>query len=161
MFGPLFHHDLVNADAHPGNFVVLDDDRLGLLDFGAVLAFDHEVVVQLGELLRSLVDPAGHDVVRRMEDAGIGMRRPDRVVLVELVELMAAPLRGTTDFATDRSLEAIGAFKQRHPVAMLRFEADPHLLPVFRAIVGVYHALKHLRVEADVGAALVELLAES
>eukprot|EP00042_Codosiga_hollandica_P021145 m.72014 g.72014 ORF g.72014 m.72014 type:complete len:149 (+) comp50215_c0_seq2:115-561(+) len=46
----LFHDGLFNGDPHPGNFILLPDGRLGLIDFGQVK--------QLTEIDRSAVFPA-------------------------------------------------------------------------------------------------------
>jgi len=43
---------LLHADPHPGNFRVLDDGRLGVLDFGAVNRLPDGIPVPLGRLLR-------------------------------------------------------------------------------------------------------------
>lgn len=45
-----------HADLHPGNLLLLDDDRLGLLDFGAVGVIDQETRTLLAALLAAIVD---------------------------------------------------------------------------------------------------------
>jgi predicted unusual protein kinase regulating ubiquinone biosynthesis (AarF/ABC1/UbiB family) len=42
---------LLHADPHPGNFRMLADGRLGVLDFGAVNRLPHGLPVEMGELL--------------------------------------------------------------------------------------------------------------
>ena len=39
----MFAGRLLYADFHPGNFLFMDDGRLGLIDFGFVLPLDDEV----------------------------------------------------------------------------------------------------------------------
>lgn len=45
-----------HADLHPGNLLLLEDDRLGMLDFGAVGVIDQETRTLLAALLAAIVD---------------------------------------------------------------------------------------------------------
>ena len=49
-------HGVFHADLHPGNIMLLDDDRLGLLDFGAIGVIDAETRQLLATLLLALVN---------------------------------------------------------------------------------------------------------
>jgi predicted unusual protein kinase regulating ubiquinone biosynthesis (AarF/ABC1/UbiB family) len=44
VFRSIFEHGLFNGDPHPGNYLFLDDGRVGFLDFGCVRAFSTEFV---------------------------------------------------------------------------------------------------------------------
>jgi predicted unusual protein kinase regulating ubiquinone biosynthesis (AarF/ABC1/UbiB family) len=48
---------LLHADPHPGNFRLLDDGRLGVLDFGAVDRLPDGLPMFFGRLLRIMHDP--------------------------------------------------------------------------------------------------------
>jgi predicted unusual protein kinase regulating ubiquinone biosynthesis (AarF/ABC1/UbiB family) len=66
---------LLHADPHPGNFRILPDGRLGVVDFGAVARLPGGIPVPLGRLSRLAVagDSAGVlDLMRRL-----GFVRPD------------------------------------------------------------------------------------
>ena len=43
VFGSFHRHGLFNADPHPGNYVFLEDERVGFLDFGCVQEFPLEI----------------------------------------------------------------------------------------------------------------------
>ncbi|MFH1468789.1 MAG: AarF/ABC1/UbiB kinase family protein [Pseudomonadota bacterium] len=162
VLGPLFAAGVINADAHPGNFVVLADGRLGLLDFGAVTAVPAELVDGIAALALALMLPQGQDMVAALAGAGMRVTKVDartRAVLEELADALGAMLRGPCDFARDTALERLGQIKQRNPRQMLHFRPDPGLLPVFRALIGVYHALKHLEVVGDLGPVVRALVA--
>jgi predicted unusual protein kinase regulating ubiquinone biosynthesis (AarF/ABC1/UbiB family) len=47
---------LLHADPHPGNFRLLDDGRLGVLDFGAVARLPHGTPEPLGRITRLVLD---------------------------------------------------------------------------------------------------------
>ena len=49
-------HGIFHADLHPGNIMLLDDDRLGLLDFGAIGVIDAETRQLLATLLLALIN---------------------------------------------------------------------------------------------------------
>jgi predicted unusual protein kinase regulating ubiquinone biosynthesis (AarF/ABC1/UbiB family) len=64
---------LLHADPHPGNFRLLDDGRLGVLDFGAVARLPDGIPASLGRLTRLLIDGRG--------DAAIDVLRQENFVL--------------------------------------------------------------------------------
>ncbi len=76
---------LLHTDPHPGNFRLLDDGRLGVLDFGSTLALDG-MPTTFGRLIRALtgVDPAA--VERTLREEGF-LRGP--VDVTKLVGWMA------------------------------------------------------------------------
>ena len=55
---------LLHADPHPGNFRLLDDGRLGVIDFGAVARLPHGMPPGLGRIARAVVD----DDAERVEE---------------------------------------------------------------------------------------------
>jgi predicted unusual protein kinase regulating ubiquinone biosynthesis (AarF/ABC1/UbiB family) len=61
---------LLHADPHPGNFRILPDGRLGVVDFGAVARLPGGVPEPLGRLTRLAVDGDGAGVLRVMRDLG-------------------------------------------------------------------------------------------
>ena len=69
---------LLHADPHPGNFRVLPDGRLGVLDFGAVLPTPDGMPASFGRLMRVMTaaDPATIDAGLRAE----GFIRPGATV---------------------------------------------------------------------------------
>jgi predicted unusual protein kinase regulating ubiquinone biosynthesis (AarF/ABC1/UbiB family) len=87
----------LHADPHPGNFRLLPDGRLGVLDFGSTEAVPAGWPPALGTLLRALRDedaPALHDVARSH-----GLVRSDTVDAAALLDLLGPygePLRTPT-----------------------------------------------------------------
>jgi predicted unusual protein kinase regulating ubiquinone biosynthesis (AarF/ABC1/UbiB family) len=53
-FGSIYHLQHFNADAHPGNYVLLDDGRVAFLDFGMTKRLDPEQI----ELEQAAIDAA-------------------------------------------------------------------------------------------------------
>ncbi|MFC4912334.1 ABC1 kinase family protein [Actinomadura gamaensis] len=90
MLDGVFH-----ADPHPGNLLLLDDGRLGLIDFGSVGRLDGELRAALGRIL-------------------LAVNRADPIALTDaLLEVTARP-----DELDEQALErAVGAFMARHLAA--------------------------------------------
>ena len=66
---------LLHADPHPGNFRMLADGRLGVIDFGAVARLPDGYPPALGRLTRLAVD--GDDEGALAVLRGLGFVRPD------------------------------------------------------------------------------------
>ena len=87
----------LHGDPHPGNFRLLPDGRLAVLDFGATEALPHGWPARLGPLLRAGRDrdaQALHDVA-----SSAGLLHPDRVTapaLLALLDPYLQPLREPT-----------------------------------------------------------------
>lgn len=61
---------MLHADPHPGNFRILPDGRLGVVDFGAVARLPEGLPPSMGRLLRHAVDGDFHKVVAGLRDEG-------------------------------------------------------------------------------------------
>jgi predicted unusual protein kinase regulating ubiquinone biosynthesis (AarF/ABC1/UbiB family) len=85
---------LLHGDPHPGNFRLLPDGRLGVLDFGATEPLPGGWPAALGPLLTALRVRDGEAVGRILED--VGVVDPDRWAAPALLHLLgpyADPLR--------------------------------------------------------------------
>src|SRR5437763_1339337 len=77
-FGSIYHLQHFNADAHPGNYLLLEDGRVAFLDFGMTKQLDKEQI----ELEIVAVDAALEDDPERLRDAlgDLGfLHKPKRV----------------------------------------------------------------------------------
>ena len=83
---------LLHADPHPGNFRLLDDGRLGVLDFGAVDRLPGGLPRFFGRLLRIMHedDPDTEEVERELR--ANGFLRPGIHVDLEALQAFLAPL---------------------------------------------------------------------
>jgi predicted unusual protein kinase regulating ubiquinone biosynthesis (AarF/ABC1/UbiB family) len=84
----------LHGDPHPGNFRLLPDGRLAVLDFGATEALPHGWPARLGPLLAAGRD--GDAAVVHRTAASAGLLRPDRVpaeALLALLDPYLQPLR--------------------------------------------------------------------
>jgi predicted unusual protein kinase regulating ubiquinone biosynthesis (AarF/ABC1/UbiB family) len=52
----LYHLQTIHADPNPGNFIFMSENRLGIIDFGCVKAFEDEFLRTFSKLHASLID---------------------------------------------------------------------------------------------------------
>jgi predicted unusual protein kinase regulating ubiquinone biosynthesis (AarF/ABC1/UbiB family) len=83
---------LLHADPHPGNFRLLDDGRLGVLDFGAVDRLPDGLPPIFGRLLRIMHDPAPDIAGVENELRANGFLRPGISVDLDALRDFLAPL---------------------------------------------------------------------
>ena len=62
--------EMMHGDAHPGNFMLMDGDKMGVIDFGAVAPLPGGMPVELGQLLRYAVDKNYDKLLPTMEKIG-------------------------------------------------------------------------------------------
>jgi len=89
---------LLHADPHPGNFRMLADGRLGVLDFGAVNRLPHGLPVEMGELLTLAMAGDAEAALEGLRHQGFV--KPsidiDAEALLVFLEPFMAPLRTDT-----------------------------------------------------------------
>lgn len=88
-FGSIYHLQHFNADAHPGNYLLMGDGRVAFLDFGMTKRLDAEQI----SLEIAAIEAAIEDDPQRVRDAlaDIGyIKRPDRVDAEKLMRHVRA-----------------------------------------------------------------------
>jgi predicted unusual protein kinase regulating ubiquinone biosynthesis (AarF/ABC1/UbiB family) len=150
-----FHeHQMLHADPHPGNFLLLPDGRMGLLDFGCVRTYDPaftdgwlKVVVAKWRhekhRLRDLFDALGYAPMK-------GSKGLTNQQLHELTEITTAPFLYDRDFdwAAWRPRPALEAFTKAN-LAVLQYASPPEAVFYFRVAAGVWGLLTRAGVKAN------------
>ncbi len=94
-------HGFFQADPHPGNILVVDEDHIAFIDFGEVSALSEKRLNSLGELLWSIDRKDMDKAVATLEDMGIITDSIDMDAFQEdfadLVELICASKIGNMD----------------------------------------------------------------
>jgi predicted unusual protein kinase regulating ubiquinone biosynthesis (AarF/ABC1/UbiB family) len=83
---------MLHADPHPGNFRLLDDGRLGVLDFGAVDRLPDGLPPIFGRLLRIMHDPDPDIIEVERELRADNFLRPGIAVDLDALRAFLAPL---------------------------------------------------------------------
>ncbi|KUH93971.1 AarF/UbiB family protein [Mycobacterium sp. IS-3022] len=79
--------EMVHGDAHPGNFMLLPDDKMGVIDFGAVAPMPGGWPIELGQILRYAVDKNYDKLLPTMEKAGF-IQKGQQVSTREIDEML-------------------------------------------------------------------------
>jgi predicted unusual protein kinase regulating ubiquinone biosynthesis (AarF/ABC1/UbiB family) len=89
---------LLHADPHPGNFRLLPDGRLGVIDFGAVNRLPEGLPVEMGKLLTRGLAGDAEGVLRGLREAGFVKEsiEIDAEELLGYLDPFIAPLRTET-----------------------------------------------------------------
>lgn len=138
----VFVHGLIHADPHPGNLVLMDDGRLGLLDFGMVTSLSPAMRSDLLRMMLAAADGDGDGVADICERLCVVLPELDRAAYRRAV--CNAVLRYAS--ASDRSRLEEG----RLLLSLTRIGADNGLRPpaelslLGRALLNLEPALERL-----------------
>ncbi|MDQ2853068.1 AarF/ABC1/UbiB kinase family protein [Dermatophilaceae bacterium Sec6.4] len=139
--GPL-KAGLLHADPHPGNFRLLPDGRLGVLDFGAINRLPDGLPPALGPLLNDAVDGNAQSFVEGLRREGFirrGVRVDDEAILSYL-KVFLEPLH-VQEFTFSRAwMRSIFAYINDPRSAQfaigLKLNLPPNYLLIHRAWLG-------------------------
>lgn len=79
--------EMVHGDAHPGNFMLLPGDKMGVIDFGAVAPMPGGWPVELGQILRYAVDRNYDKLLPTMRKVGF-IQKGQEVSTREIDEML-------------------------------------------------------------------------
>jgi len=133
---------LLHADPHPGNFRLLDDGRLGVMDFGAVARLPDGMPEPVGRLTRLALDGRAHEVLDGLRAEGFvsASIAVDADRLLGYLQPMMAPLRAEEFHFTRAWLrqEAVRIGDPRSEAAQLgrQLSLPPSYLLIHRVTLG-------------------------
>jgi predicted unusual protein kinase regulating ubiquinone biosynthesis (AarF/ABC1/UbiB family) len=148
LYGPLLSSGLVHADPHPGNFLVLPDGRLGVLDFGSVKRYLPELTEAYREVYRSLLQATEPDYERLLARTGFEVHvtpREYRPVLAQFFDLMRLPLRvDSFDFGDAQLVREFQGVARQNAAGLRKLRPPADSLMLFRAFGGQGQNLRAL-----------------
>jgi predicted unusual protein kinase regulating ubiquinone biosynthesis (AarF/ABC1/UbiB family) len=145
---------LLHADPHPGNYRLLDDGRLAVLDYGAVNRLPDGLPTPIGPLVRLALEGRADDVLAGLRAEGFV--RPefdvDAQAVLDYVTPMLGPIRAET-FHFSRSWlrrEAARVADPRSPANALgrQLNLPPTYLLIHRVTLGGIGVLCQLGADA-------------
>lgn len=155
ILGPLWARGLINPDAHPGNFIVLPDLRLGLIDQGALTELAPSVRAAWIALATGLIE--GTADPESLGRALTANRTPSEALTAAVIGPLSEVLQGPWDVASRPLTATLSRVKRDFPRESLHLRPDPGSLPILRALLGLHHALRLLAAPVDVGATIAVL----
>src|SRR6201995_4241904 len=156
--------EMMHGDAHPGNFMLLPDGRMGVIDFGAVAPLPGGLPIELGIVMRSALYPNYEVLLPTMEKVGfiqqgqqVSVRDIDEMlrqyvqpVEVEVFHYTRKWLQKMTVSQMDRSVSQIKTARQ--------MDLPPKLAIPMRVIAAVAAILCQLDAHVPIRALSEELI---
>jgi predicted unusual protein kinase regulating ubiquinone biosynthesis (AarF/ABC1/UbiB family) len=88
-FGSIYHLQHFNADAHPGNYLMMDDGKVAFLDFGMTKQLDKEQIQLEITAIAAAFDNDPERLRKALHDLGF-VHKPERVDAERLMEHVRA-----------------------------------------------------------------------
>ncbi len=160
---PLLDHGVLHADPHPGNYLVMPDGRLGLLDYGCVKRFSPAAHSAFRVLYGGICREDAESFVEAARVLGLSIREEEaramfggsrgRVPMGEGVEVGEAE---EADDLVERSVDLI--FAGFYSIQDGFF--PPELVFFGRALAGLYAHLSLLDVDVDTSRIIADCLGD-
>jgi predicted unusual protein kinase regulating ubiquinone biosynthesis (AarF/ABC1/UbiB family) len=155
---------LLHADPHPGNFRLLDDGRLGVIDFGATARLPDGHPEPIGRLLHWALEDRADEVLADLRAEGFVLPsiRVDAEAVLDYLRPLMEPIRGNSFRFTRAWMQ-----EQASRIADPRSEANrlgrqlnlpPAYLLIYRVTIGSIGVLCQLDAQADWRSVLAEWL---
>lgn len=158
----------VHADPHPGNFLITENNDLGVIDFGCVKEIPLDFYEQYFQLMRSDVLNPDYDIEALFIELGFlatSDTAKERLffidIFTEMIELLGRPFRTDSfNFGNDdyfKQIFEIGerASKMKELRNSKTARGNRHGLYVNRTYFGLYNLLNELKAELNTSTDLV------
>jgi predicted unusual protein kinase regulating ubiquinone biosynthesis (AarF/ABC1/UbiB family) len=143
----------VHADPHPGNFMVMPDGRLGVLDFGSVKRFSRAFFEGHRDVFHLVLQQQKIDVLDLARRVGFTVELPDeeaRPLLEEMIHIAGRALRTDDyDYAHDTMAPDSRKLFARHAAEFLKVRPPAEGVMFFRAFGGLQQNLRLLGAHGD------------
>jgi predicted unusual protein kinase regulating ubiquinone biosynthesis (AarF/ABC1/UbiB family) len=156
--------EMLHGDAHPGNFMLMPDGRLGVIDFGAVAPLPGGYPVELGMTIRLARDKNYELLLPTMEKIGF-IQRGQQVPVREIDEMLrqyVEPIEVDEFHYTRKWLQRMTVTQFDRSVAQIKtarqMDLPPKLAIPMRVIASVTAILCQLDARVSIKALTEELI---
>ncbi|HVG63401.1 MAG TPA: AarF/ABC1/UbiB kinase family protein [Hyalangium sp.] len=153
IYGPFFCAGEIHADPHPGNFLVMTDGRLGLLDFGSIKSFSARFVETNRRMFLQAVRLEPLDILALSREVGCILELPDdeaEELIHEVVRIAGRPMRSHVyDFATCEISRDLKRHFVTNAARFLKIRPPPEAVMFFRSTGGLAQNLRLLSAQGD------------
>ena len=121
-FGAPKRLEMMHGDAHPGNFMLLADGRMGVIDFGAVAPLPGGFPPSLGNCIRLARDKNYAELLPAMEAAGF-IQKGEQVSVEEIDDMLrqyVEPVETEVFHYTRRWIQKMAAGQMDNSVAQIK-----------------------------------------
>lgn len=148
IYGPFMLTGAMHADPHPGNFLVMPDGRLGVLDFGAVKELSEGFVRPHRRLFSDYLHGREYDVLEHLRDLGFSIEldpEPTRELMTGFLIIHRRPLaEAEYDYATDEVVRDTRKLFTEHAGQFLKLRPPAEAVLFVRSAGGLAQNLKLL-----------------
>ncbi|TGB39232.1 AarF/ABC1/UbiB kinase family protein [Mycolicibacterium peregrinum] len=155
---------MMHGDAHPGNFMLLPDGRMGVIDFGAVAPLPDGFPTALGECIRLARDENYDELLPTMEEAGF-IQKGQQVSIEEVDDMLrqyVEPIEVDVFHYNRRWIQRMAAGQMDNWVAQIRtarqLDLPPNLAIPLRVIASTIAMCCQLDAHVPMKAIATELV---
>ena len=160
-FMGLYHLQMIHADPNPGNFIFMDEGKLGLIDFGCVKKLDNEFLSSFSKLHVSLMDKLPDEEITKQyanlrmieEDSPVKMLKfyqevikPLDRIYIEIFEGDSYDFKENNDFS-ERGFNTIMEVQKKQITAVENMNED--YIFVDRTLLGYYSMFEKMEATID------------
>lgn len=160
-YAPFFLAGEIHADPHPGNFMVMPDGRLGLLDFGSIKRFSPRFVDANLRMFLQATKLETLDVLGLSKEVGFTVELPDAeadALIRELLHIAGRPMRVTPyDYATCEITRDMRNHFARNAASFLKIKPPAEAVMFFRSTGGLAQNLRLIRASGDFRGVFLEV----
>lgn len=156
--------EMMHGDAHPGNFMLLSDGRMGVIDFGAVAPLPGGFPIELGLMLRYALEKDYDNLIATMEKAGF-IQPGGEVSIREIDEMLrqyVEPVEVDVFHFNRKWLQRLTAVDMDRSVAQIKtarqMDLPRHLAIPMRVIASVVAISCQLDARVPVKALALEMI---
>lgn len=165
IWGPFLRSGLIHADPHPGNYIVMADGRLGVLDFGATRQLSDGFTLAYWDIVGRAMRREATDFVGILDT--IDFTFPDDRVragrwITELAAIVERPIREPYyDWATCQIGPDCRRLVQAEVGVAVGVRGPPESIMFYRAAVGAAGDFRLLRAAGDFRTVLADVMARA
>lgn len=162
IWGPFLLTGAIHSDPHPGNFLLLPDGRVGVLDFGAIKQMSPAWVDVNRRLFRGVVKGETFDVIRLSEESGFTFEPWDgsRAFVQAVLDIATQPVRSRDfDYGACGISRDLRNLFLKHAPKLGAIRPPKESVQFYRAIGGLTQNLENLKARGDFQGLYEELLA--
>ncbi|WP_224248629.1 ABC1 kinase family protein [Hyalangium gracile] len=153
IYGPFFCAGEIHADPHPGNFMVMKDGRLGLLDFGSIKSFSERFVDANRRMFIQAVNLQPLDILPLSLEVGFTLELPEaeaEELIHEVLRIVGRPMRSHAyDFATCEISRDMKRHFAKNAARFLKIRPPAEAIMFFRSTGGLAQNLRLIAASGD------------
>lgn len=161
VWGPFLVGGAIHADPHPGNFILMSDGRVGVLDFGAIKQLSPRWVDVNRRLFAAVVRDEPMDAIALSIECGFQFDEPEasREFVTTIIDIATRPLKGHDfDFGRAAISRDLRSYVARNPLKISGVKPPKESVQFYRAVGGLSQNLENLGARGDYKAMYGELL---